>query len=100
MAGKKSNIALVAAIGAAAGAVAGFVTGILTAPKSGKETRADIKDNTVKAKKHVVKTAGQVRSKAEDIAGDVVDTAKDLQRRAGNAVEGAKKAGNKPKSKK
>jgi gas vesicle protein len=28
------------------GAVVGFVTGILTAPKSGKETRADIKDAT------------------------------------------------------
>lgn len=32
------------AIGAAAATVAGFVAGILTAPKSGKETRQDIKD--------------------------------------------------------
>jgi len=31
------------AIGAAAAAVAGYVAGILTAPKSGKETRDDIK---------------------------------------------------------
>lgn len=32
------------AIGAAVAAVAGYVAGILTAPKSGKETRADIKN--------------------------------------------------------
>ena len=32
------------AIGAAIAAVAGYVAGVLTAPKSGKETRADIKN--------------------------------------------------------
>lgn len=32
------------AIGTVAAAAAGYVAGILTAPKSGKETRADIKD--------------------------------------------------------
>lgn len=32
------------AIGALLGAVAGLITGILTAPKSGKETRKDIKE--------------------------------------------------------
>ena len=38
------------AIGAAIGAVAGVVTGILFAPKSGKETREDIKVAARKAK--------------------------------------------------
>lgn len=42
------------AIGAALGALIGIVTGILTAPKSGKETRKDIKD-----------TAGKVFAEAE-----------------------------------
>lgn len=32
------------AVGAAIAGVAGYITGILTAPKSGKETRKDIKD--------------------------------------------------------
>jgi gas vesicle protein len=32
--------------GAVVGAIVGFVTGILTAPKSGKETRLDIKNAT------------------------------------------------------
>jgi len=42
------------AIGAAIGVVSGFVAGILTAPKSGKETRQDIK-----------KTANKVKIEAE-----------------------------------
>ena len=36
------------AISAVVAAAAGYVTGILTAPKSGKETRADIKDAAAK----------------------------------------------------
>lgn len=36
------------AIGAIIGMVAGLITGLLTAPKSGKETRADIKNTASK----------------------------------------------------
>ncbi len=36
------------ALGALFGAVAGFLTGILTAPKSGKETRKEIKETAEK----------------------------------------------------
>lgn len=36
------------AVGAIVGAVAGILTGLLTAPKSGKETRKDIKDTATK----------------------------------------------------
>ena len=42
--GKKHSNAKNIAIGGAVAAVAGYVAGVLTAPKSGKETRADIKD--------------------------------------------------------
>lgn len=38
------------AIGAAIAGAVGYVAGILTAPKSGKETRTDIKNATAKAK--------------------------------------------------
>lgn len=38
------------AVGAFIAGVAGYVTGILTAPKSGKETRKDIKQAAIKAK--------------------------------------------------
>lgn len=40
---EKQNLVKKFAIGAAVSAAAGYVAGILTAPKSGKETRADIK---------------------------------------------------------
>lgn len=36
-------------VGTIIGLVAGYITGLLTAPKSGKETRQDIKDGGVKA---------------------------------------------------
>lgn len=39
------------AIGTVVAAAAGYVAGILTAPKSGKETREDIKDTAVKTYK-------------------------------------------------
>jgi gas vesicle protein len=44
---QKSNFKRVA-IGSGIAAAAGFVAGVLTAPKSGKETRADIKTATNK----------------------------------------------------
>ncbi len=48
-------------VGAAA---VGFIAGILLAPKSGKETRADIKRKAVEAKDFAVEKAGTVKEKA------------------------------------
>ena len=63
------------ALGALIGAAAGFVAGILTAPKSGKETREDIKNVANDAKDKAVKKAGEVRRKAGDVAEKAVDRA-------------------------
>ena len=41
---RKQNVAKKVAIGSAIAAFAGYIARILTAPKSGKETRSDIKD--------------------------------------------------------
>jgi gas vesicle protein len=41
---KKQNVAKRVAIGSAIAGLLGYLAGILTAPKSGKETRKDIKD--------------------------------------------------------
>ena len=41
------------ALGALVGAVAGVIAGVLTAPKSGKETRADIKKKAGELKKEI-----------------------------------------------
>ena len=109
------------ALGTLIAAAAGFAAALLTAPKSGKETRADIKEKAVKAKNTAVEEAEmakeiatekvkEVRGKAEDVARDikakveevtedVTDKATELKDRAEQAVEGAKKGfAQKPKS--
>jgi gas vesicle protein len=62
-------------LGAAIGGAIGAIVGVLTAPKSGKETRADIK-----------KKAGE----AKEFAGA---KAKEVKKTAKKAVKKAKKAG-------
>lgn len=101
------------AVGALFGAIAGFAAGILTAPKSGKETRGDIKKAASQTKDKVVEEAGKVREsaaktagdvkrkveaaahevahKAKDVAEDTAERAGDLKGRTQQAVEGARK---------
>ena len=61
--------------GAVIGAAAGVVAGILTAPKSGRETREDIKTK-----------ANEMKHKAGDIAHDVEGKARDVASMAGSKV--------------
>ena len=70
---------VLAIIGAAA---AGFAAWILTAPKSGKETRKDLKKKAVKLKADTEKVAG----KAAAVAKDSVDSLKVGSRKVGDAV--------------
>lgn len=58
------------AIGAIIGAVAGVVAGILTAPKSGKETRADLKNKAGDLKKKAEATSKD----AKKLASEKVDS--------------------------
>ena len=67
-------------------AAAGFAAGILLAPKSGKETRAEIKQKAGEAKEFAVKQAGVVKDKAS--AGFAA-----AKKGAGTVAEDAKKAG-------
>lgn len=62
------------ALGAVAAAVAGFVAGILTAPKSGKETREDIKNTA----NRVVSEAEKQLKKIHSEMNVVVEDAKEL----------------------
>lgn len=82
------------AIGTVVAAAAGYVAGVLTAPKSGKETRQDIKDT---AEKSVAEAEKQLRKlhtelnnlidEAKSKAGDLSDkTRKELD----NLLEKAK----------
>jgi gas vesicle protein len=90
------------AVGALFGAAVGFVTGILTAPKSGKETRAELKAKAEKAKVEASKKAEYAAHKAADFSNDakvkaqeLAEKAKmeavELKQRSERAVEGAKK---------
>lgn len=66
------------AIGAFILAGLGYVAGILTAPKSGRETRRDIKKVTVKAKKEAEKKLKQLHSELSDL----IDKAKGMKSKA------------------
>lgn len=55
------------ALGAAIAGVAGYVAGILTAPKSGKETRQDVKDAAVRTKQEAEKRLKELHSKIESL---------------------------------
>ena len=90
------------ALGAFFGAIVGAAAGILTAPKSGKETRAELKAKTCEVKDVVTKKvedvaddAGEivenVKGKAQKTAGDFKSGATDFKNRTDRAVEGAKK---------
>lgn len=50
------------ATGAVLAGLIGYVVGILTAPKSGKETRKDIRDGALKAKKDAEKKLKELHS--------------------------------------
>lgn len=60
------------AIGALIAGVAGYVTGILTAPKSGKDTREDLKNAANKARLEAEKKLKEINS---DLT-DAIDRAK------------------------
>jgi gas vesicle protein len=71
------------AMGTAIAAVAGYVAGLLTAPKSGKETRKDIKDAAEKGitegEKQLKKLHTELNSLVDEVkikGGDLGDKAK------------------------
>lgn len=81
------------AIGTLFAAVAGYVTGILTAPKSGRETRKDVKDAAAKAKNEAetkLKQAHQELSELLDTAKKNTDHLRGtVKEQAGKTLEGA-----------
>ena len=84
------------AVGAVVAAAAGYVAGILTAPKSGKETRKDIKDTAVRtynAAEKELKVLHTELSKLMDEAGKKAQELKgSAQKNLDKAVAGAKVA--------
>jgi len=59
------------AIGAVISAVVGYIAGILTAPKSGKETRQDIKDKAVETYGVAEKELKKLHTELSDVIDEV-----------------------------
>jgi gas vesicle protein len=66
------------AVGAAVAAAAGYLTGILTAPKSGKETRDEIKNSAARKKTEAEKELKKLHTELTDLIGDVKDKGSSL----------------------
>jgi gas vesicle protein len=77
------------AIGAIVAAAAGFVAGILTAPKSGKETREDIKNTANRVVSEVEKQLKKLHSEMNVV---IEDAKKLLTGKSGKAKEDISKA--------
>ena len=72
------------ALGTLVAAAAGYVAGVLTAPKSGKETRADIKDVTAKG---ITEAEKQLKKLHTELNGLI----EDAKLRGANANDKARK---------
>lgn len=82
------------AVGALLGAAIGAASGLLLAPKSGKETREDLKKQADKAYKNLEKSGKDVATGAEEAVGRVKHQAEELKDRTERAIDGAKKGFN------
>ncbi len=63
------------ALGTIFAAIGGYVAGILTAPKSGKETRADIKNTTETELRKLHQELDEVLARAKSLGGSAKDQA-------------------------
>lgn len=62
-----------AIIGASVGILAGVIAGVLFAPKSGKETRADIKDYIVEMKDKIAEELNKAGDVTKETYNEIVD---------------------------
>jgi gas vesicle protein len=66
------------AIGASIAAVAGYITGVLTAPKSGKQTREDLRESAGKGLSEAERDLKKLHTELADLIGDVKDRGEEL----------------------
>lgn len=70
---KNGNLIRKFAVGAALSAIAGYVAGLLTAPKSGKETREDIKNKAVETYSTAEKELKRLHTELTEMLADATD---------------------------
>ena len=88
---KSRNVVRNIAIGAALSALAGYIAGILTAPKSGKETREDIKNKTAASYAATEKELKKLHTELTDVMNKVSSRIESLKghtgKEAGEALD-------------
>jgi gas vesicle protein len=87
------------ALGAALAAAAGYAAGILTAPKSGKETRADIHQRAVAGKVEAEKQLKKLHTQLNSSIAEAQDRAGELKGRAKSELDDAADKATKAKEK-
>ena len=82
------------AIGAAITAVAGYLVGVLTAPKSGKETRADLTDKAKESYNAAEKELKKLHTELTDTIDEATDRLQSFKNRkeADGAIQKGKDA--------
>lgn len=98
---KKGNGDLVKkfAIGAALSALAGYVAGVLTAPKSGKETREDIKNKATETYATAEKELKKLHTELNDVLAEASDRFSSLRGKGEKSLDEAVEKGKKAKEK-
>jgi gas vesicle protein len=81
------------ALGAVLAAAAGYVAGIMTAPKSGKETRADIKRTAAQGKTEAEKQLKKLHTQLTEILGDAKSQTEKLKGQARKDLDSAVQKG-------
>lgn len=87
------------AIGAVIAAAAGYIAGILTAPKSGKETRKDIKDAAAQGWAEAEKQLKRLHTELNQVIGEAKTRATQLKGKAAEELDKAMKTAQAAKEK-
>lgn len=77
------------ALGTVIAAAAGYIAGILTAPKSGKETREDIKTATEQGISEAEKQLKKLHTELNSVIADATVIAKDVKGKAQDDIQKA-----------
>lgn len=78
------------AVGAFFGAIFGAIAGLLFAPRSGKETRADLKQRAETTRGTASERAEEIKQKAKEATDEAREQADELKERVKNAATAAK----------
>ncbi|MCA9328038.1 YtxH domain-containing protein [Candidatus Saccharibacteria bacterium] len=93
------DVARKVAIGAALSAVAGYIAGVLTAPKSGKETREDIKTKANETYAAAEKELKKLHTELGDVLAETSERVSKLRGKSEKSLDDAVAKGKKAKEK-